>query len=307
MILLLLGCSIQPAPEILAIRACDAMPGLSLDSAGLAMTTGVIVDDERTLWADHIAQGAGFERIGLSGYGVIRANLSCVLQSIDSDSVQLQRIEPDITQLSPWENTAVWELPSRTVTLDYGLEQTPDGVRVRTGLASALEQAQQARSLHEQGQSDQAIATWETLYTSYPDPMIHFEILEIQRQQALQQRDQTLEGPDGPVKLSALAGPVTLLVRTEPACPDCQVLASTVATLTQDHPGLRVIWLSETPERLEGLTRYAMAQPPDPDPLPIFTLLDARYEATWRWTGFDPQDSVDLRASLDAAIQSSLP
>ena len=308
MIFLLLGCSIQLAPELKAVRACDAMPGLSLDSAGLAMTKDIVVDDERALWAENIAQGPGFERIGYAGYGVIRANLSCTLLSLEEGQAVLERREPDITLLSVWEPTAVWDLPTRIVTLNYTLEDTPQGIRVRTGLAQAMQAAQQARDLQAKGDNQGAMAAWESLAATYPDPMIYFELQELERLTKLEEADQLLQGPDGETRLSALAGTVTLLVRTPQDCPDCQAMLSAFDAVQQDNPSLRIILLSDQPDQLGGRTRYSMVQTEqDPDPLPILTLLNASYTETWRWTGFEPSDSLDLQASLNAAIQNALP
>ncbi len=308
MILLLLGCSLQLAPELKAVRACDAMPGLSLDSAGLAMTKGIIVDDERALWADNIAQGPGFERIGYSGYGVIRANLSCKLVSLEGGKAVLERQEPDIDQLPIWEPTSVWDLPTRSVSLTYTLEETPEGLRVRTGLAQAMEAAEQARALHQAGDAQGAISAWESLAKTYPDPMIRFEIEEVQRLVKLEESDEVLMGPEGETRLSVLAGPVTLLVRTPQDCPDCAAMMRTFEAVQADNPSLRVILLTEQPDRIGERVRYSMVQDPvDPDPLPILTLLNASYSETWRWTGFEATDSLDLQASLNAGIQNALP
>jgi hypothetical protein len=307
-ILLLLGCSLQLAPELKAVRACDAMPGLSLDSAGLAMTKGIIVDDERALWADNIAQGPGFERIGYSGYGVIRANLSCELVSLEGGKAVLERQEPDIDQLPIWEPTSVWDLPTRSVTLNYTVEDTPEGPRVRTGLAQAMQAAEQARALHKAGDAQGAISAWQSLAKTYPDPMIRFEIEEIQRLITLEESDQVLMGPEGETRLSALAGPVTLLVRTPQDCPDCAAMMSTFDAVQADNPSLRIILLAEQPDRIGERARYSMVQSEaDPDPLPILTLLNASYTETWRWTGFEATDSLDLQASLNAGIQNALP
>jgi hypothetical protein len=307
-ILLLLGCTLQLAPELKAVRACDAMPGLSLDSAGLAMTQDIIVDDERALWAEHIAQGPGFERIGLGGYGVIRANLSCRLVSLEAGRAVLERTEPDISQLTPWETTSVWELPTRTTTLNYSLEETPKGIRVRTGLAQAMEAAAKARALNTAGDAPAAVLAWEALQASYPDPMIRFELEEIQRQVDLVEMDQVLQGPQAETRLSNLAGPVTLLVRTPQDCPDCAAMLATFDAVQQDNPSLHIILLAEQADQLGERVRYRMAQaPPDADPLPVLTLLDATYTETWRWTGFEPSDALDLQASLSAAVESALP
>lgn len=307
MILLLLGCSLQLSPDLKAIRACDAMPGLSLDSAGLAMTKGIVVDDERALWAENIAQGPGFERIGYAGYGVIRANLSCKLVSLRDGQAVLERSEPDIDQLAVWEPTSVWDLPTRTVTLNYTMEDTPEGLRVRTGLAPAMDAAAKARALQQAGDYQGAIAAWKTLQLTYPDPMIRFEIEEIERLVHMAQIDQVLAGPDGEVRLSALAGSVTLVVRTPQDCSDCQAMLDTFATVQQDNPSLRVILLTDQPDKLGDQPRYSMpSAEPEVDPLPILSLLNGTYTEIWRWTGFEPSDSLDLQASLNAAIQSEL-
>ena len=306
MILLLLGCAIQLAPEIKAVRACDAMPGLSLDSAGLAMTQDIIVDDERALWAEHIAEGPGFERIGLNGYGVIRANLSCRLLSLSDGKAVLERDEPDISLLTPWESTSVWELPTRRTTLNYTLENTPQGLRVRTGLAEAMDAATQARTLNTGGDAQAAILAWETLHATYPDPMIRFEIEEIQRQVDLAQKDRILEGPLGETRLSALAGPVTLLASTPQECTDCAAMLAIFDAVQQDNPSLRIILLAEQADQLGEHIRYRMPQAPtERGPLPVLTLLDATYSETWIWTGFQPSDALDLQASLNAAVQSA--
>ena len=88
--------------------------------------------------------------------------------------------------------------------------------------------------------------------------MIRFEIEEIQRQVDLAQKDRILEGPQGETRLSALAGPVTLLASTPQECTDCAAMLAIFDAVQQDNPSLRIILLAEQADQLGEHIRYRM-------------------------------------------------
>ncbi|MED5372194.1 MAG: hypothetical protein VX899_14340 [Myxococcota bacterium] len=298
--LLLMACAAPLSPETLALRTCDAMPGLSVDSAGLAQLQGVLDPAELSLLSQNRASGVGFERIGTSGYGVIRANTACAVISADRQGARVRRETPDIRAMDPWVKDEVWELPPRLQELEYRYIETPQGLRTHLGLAEHQARAEQLR---QQAQTDPqgAIAGWEALDAELADPMIHFEIQAIQRQQARRAQDRPLSGPQGESTLLAQAGAgftLILLTGDEEECSGCQELEAHLpellgarATLLHLHAG-------------EVTPASAWTAPPgwlEPPVLPHLVLLDETLAPTWKWSGYAPQDRAELRAALEDA------
>lgn len=184
MLLLLTLIACGPSPAELAIGACEVVPGLHVDAAGQALAWDFIDPAELQRWRDDLYDyGPGIEAIGLGGYGVIRSNSSCTVQSIEGQTVKLLRSEPDLDQLQPFVTEDVFELPRVERALSLQLVDTDRGLRAQVGLEKARADAALAWDLAEQGELDAGVVAIQALGTWFPDPMLRWEIEAMRERQ----------------------------------------------------------------------------------------------------------------------------
>ena len=173
---LLIACTLPKSPEEIALRACRGMPGLDVDAAGQAFLIDAIHPDEYTLWRESEDYGAVLDRIGIEGYGTVRANLTCRIESIDSEAATVVRTEPDLDLLlAEWDPGKVTSQPrfERTMRLEFRND------RIHLGVAEQRELRDRAWEAAEDGRWDEAVSGLEAL--TVPDPMLPLWVEEVSR------------------------------------------------------------------------------------------------------------------------------
>jgi hypothetical protein len=154
------------------------MPGLDVDAAGQAFLVDAIHPDEYAIWRQSEDYGAVIDRIGIEGYGTVRANLTCRLESIDSEAATVVRTEPDLDLLlDEWDPGKVTSQPrlERTMRLEFRND------RIYLGVAEQRELRDRAWEAAEDGRWDEALAGLEAL--TVPDPMLPLWVEEVSRRQ----------------------------------------------------------------------------------------------------------------------------
>ena len=184
----LIACTLPKTPEDVALRACHGMPGLEVDAAGQALLVDVIDPEEWAIWRADSDYGPVIERIGLGGYGTVRSNVSCRLESIDDDGADLVRTEPDLDLLlDTWDAGKVIDQPrlERAFRLDF-----KDG-RVHLGLAEQRALRDEAWAHVEHGRWDEAKAGLDRI--AFHDPMLPLWRHEVDRRREAVDEEQRSE------------------------------------------------------------------------------------------------------------------
>lgn len=174
---LLIACTLPKTPDEVALRACRGMPGLEVEAAGQALLKQVIDPQEWALWREDSDYGPVIERIGLEGYGTVRANVSCQLESLDAEGADVVRSEPDLDLMADrWDTSKVVDQPRspRAFRLEFR-----DGL-VHLDLAEHRRQRDEAMALAEEQRWDDAIAALNAI--TMPDPMLPLWVQEVHRQ-----------------------------------------------------------------------------------------------------------------------------
>ena len=163
--LLLVSCS-KPGP--VAKAACEALPGLAVDAAGLALLEPVMHDSELELLRA-AAPTKGLEVVGSDGLAALRAATSCEIVDAESGgqygwwAVRLKRTAPvvgeDGAQGAP-----------ETVDLEWEVVKTEAGLRAKTGLARAVGTRGEIDAAMAEGDTFRAASLWRALAKSYADP-----------------------------------------------------------------------------------------------------------------------------------------
>jgi len=181
LLILFLSCA-GPDAETLALKACDMMPGFNVDAVGMTLSAGLFEESERALWAERVPS-VGLDTVGVAGFGVMRANSACAVQSRAGDVFTIVRTEPDVDPATLEENRDIKKLDTVERTFQIQIVQTDDGPRAAlpeggvAGLRAAVADAQTKRDA---GDYDSALAALKAGYAAYPDPMILWEIAEVE-------------------------------------------------------------------------------------------------------------------------------
>ncbi len=181
LLILFLSCA-GPDDMTLAAEGCRRLPGVNMDAAGLAFSEGVIDEAERELWRDRVPS-IGLDTLGIAGLGVIRANLSCRAEGGVDGLVAVTREQPVLDPLSLSDRRDIRDLEREALRLELHLVDTPDGRRVRAGVAEAREALAAAQALRDRGEPEAALEALEALYRDFPDPLLLWEIADIQERQ----------------------------------------------------------------------------------------------------------------------------
>ena len=169
--LLLLACS---NPEPAALAACQAVPGLSSDAAGLALLEPLLTTEELVLLRE-AAPTRGQEVVGSTGLATIRDQTACEVVLTHSAgsgrwAVTLKRtlptVGPDGTLGSPEEQELEWQVINA------------DGVRVETGLGIATSMRRSIGDAIEKQDYARATSSWKAIQRSYHDPLLSVDIAE---------------------------------------------------------------------------------------------------------------------------------
>lgn len=186
---LLIACTLPKTPEEVALRACRGMPGLDVDAAGQALLVDVIDPEEWAIWRADTDYGPVIERIGLGGYGTVRANVTCRLESIDEDGADVVRTEPDLDLLlDVWDVGKVSDQPR--LERAFRLEFQDD--RVHLGIAEQRALRDEAWAHVEHQRWDEALAGLDLI--ELHDPMLPLWRHEVERlREALEEEQRSEE------------------------------------------------------------------------------------------------------------------
>ncbi|MDG1484178.1 MAG: hypothetical protein P8R54_31595 [Myxococcota bacterium] len=169
--LTLLACTDPEAP---ALAACQAVPGLSTDDAGLAALSPLLVAAEIDLLKAAVPT-RGQVVLGSEGLAKLRAQTTCAVTANNSAgsgrwaitlSRTLPTVEADGTLGEPQEQTLEWQVVS------------DDGARVETGLGIASSMRGSIDEAVEQEDYARAASSWKAILRTYGDPIIAVDIAE---------------------------------------------------------------------------------------------------------------------------------
>ncbi len=175
--LTLLACT-DPNPPALA--ACQAVPGLATDAAGLALLTPLLSAAEVEILTS-AAPTRGVEVLGSDGLAALRAQTTCTVTATNSagsgswavsPSRTLPAVNPDGTLGAPIEQTLEWQVVDE------------DGGRVETSLGIASSMRRSISEAIEQEDYSRAASSWKAIQHTYNDPVITVDIAEAEAVEA---------------------------------------------------------------------------------------------------------------------------
>ncbi len=168
--LFLMACA-DPVP--VALQACEALPGLATDPAGLQLLAPVLAKvDYDALASAQPTQG--LQLLGSDGLAELRSKASCTVGAVEGAgqgrwAVDLERslpaVNPDGT-LGEVEVTA----------MSWQAVKTSDGVRLETGLAGAAIMRASAEQALEEGDLRRYASSWRAIIKKFPDPLLSVDV-----------------------------------------------------------------------------------------------------------------------------------
>ena len=178
--LALLGCT-DPGP--LAVSACEAVPGLSTDAAGMALLEPLLIETSVTILKE-ATPTKGQEVLGEAGLAQLRAGTSCTADQIDSAgsgrwAVKLTRTGPSVSA-----DGSIGA--SVTTSLEWQVADT-DGGRVEIGLEKANSMRKSATEAAGKGEHRRAASTLRALSKSFADPVL---VIDVAQAEAAQDRSE---------------------------------------------------------------------------------------------------------------------
>jgi hypothetical protein len=168
-LLALLGCT---DPEVLAVSACEAVPGLSTDTAGLTALEPLLTPSAFAILKE-AEPTEGQKKLGEAGLAQIRAGTSCTVAQVDPAgsgrwAVKLKRtapvVGPDGAIGAAEETEFEWQVVDS------------DGGRVDVGMEKAASMRRSVAEAVEKGELRRAASTLRTLSRSFPDPALAVDV-----------------------------------------------------------------------------------------------------------------------------------
>jgi hypothetical protein len=174
-LLFVLACA-DPAP--VAVEACEALPGLATDPAGLQLLEPVLAQVDYDALAA-AAPTRGLELVGGDGLAALRAQASCTVGLVEGAgqgrwAVDLERSLPKVNADGSLGEVEV-------VALAWQAVKTDDGIRVETGLAGANIMRKSATQALEEGDLRRYASSWRAIAKKFADPLLTVDVAEAER------------------------------------------------------------------------------------------------------------------------------
>jgi hypothetical protein len=160
-------------PEPPALSACQALPTLATDPAGLALLEPLLArDDWEALSA--ATPTAGLELLGAEGLAELRAQTQCTLLSAESAgsgrwALELERTCPTVSADGSLGDP-------ETTTLSWQAVKTSQGVRIEAGIEAAAIGRRNAEAAVTEGDLRRAASAWRAIQKKFPDPLLTVDI-----------------------------------------------------------------------------------------------------------------------------------
>ena len=170
LLIFLMACA-DPAP--VAKQACEALPGLATDPAGLQLLAPLLAKVDYDALAS--AQPTlGLQLLGSDGLAELRNQASCTVGAVEGAgqgrwAVDMERSLPVVNL-----DGSLGEV--ETTPLSWQAVKTPDGVRVETGLAGAAIMRASAEQAFEEGDLRRYASSWRAIVKKFPDPLISVDV-----------------------------------------------------------------------------------------------------------------------------------
>jgi len=250
-------------PEPVALAACQAVPGLSVDAAGLALLTPLLTDDELAVLRGG-EQTRGHARLGDDAWAQIRAGAACEIASVESAgsgrwAVAMRRTAPAVTPAGAIGDAAAVELAWQVVDVDGG--------RAEVGLVKAAARWKSAKEAAQKGNLKLAASSLRALANSFPDPMLAVDVAEMEAAEEMAAYQKKLSHTFG----AAGAGEVTATFTNGGDRPLSEVVAvgffesaggplRSEATMTDVPAGATVEYTLPIPDGADGSVKLKTAK-----------------------------------------------
>lgn len=175
LLLFLMACA-DPVP--VAQQACEALPGLATDPAGLQLLAPVLA----TVDYDALAAAQptkGLELLGSDGLAELRGKVQCTVGLVEGAGQGRWAVDLERTLPTVLADGSLGE--PQTTALSWQAVKTDDGVRVETGLAGAAIMRASAEQALEEGDLRRYASSWRGLAKKFPDPLISVDIAHAEK------------------------------------------------------------------------------------------------------------------------------
>lgn len=169
-------------PNDVAKRACEAVPGLSMDAEGQAVLAQLLVASELESIKGS-EQTEGHKLVGDAGLATIRDGAQCTVDSVDSAgsgrwAVVLTRTAPSVgadgAYGEPQNSTLEWQVVS------------DEGGRVEAGVAKAATMWANAKAARDEGDLMRAASSMRALRNTFPDPVLAVDVALMEQAEEVQ-------------------------------------------------------------------------------------------------------------------------
>ena len=160
-------------PEPVALAACQALPQLSTDAAGIEGLRPHLDPRELEL-LEASAPTLGMEAVGSEGLAQLRSSLTCTVDQVDSAgsgrwAVKLTRSQPKVGP-----DGSIGE--NQDVALDWQVVDGKDGPYVESGLRFAVTKRESLAKALEEKDYMRVAGGWRGIVQSFPDPVLTVDI-----------------------------------------------------------------------------------------------------------------------------------
>ena len=169
--------SCGPAPEEVALKACELGPGLAMDPVGATELAPLLTSEEAGVLSKEVPT-LGLEKVGDAGAAQIREASSCEVLSTERAgkgrwAVKLKRMQPLVKR-----DGTIGQLVE--VELDWQVTKTSDGLRVEVGLPTAANARRSAADAESMGDMKRAASIWKSLGKKLGDPLVAVDLGRVQ-------------------------------------------------------------------------------------------------------------------------------
>lgn len=167
---LLVGCS---DPKPVALAACQALPQLATDAAGIEALRPHI-DPREVALLESAEPTRGMQAVGSNGLATLRSAVQCTVDQVESAGSGRWAVTLTRSQLAVAADGTIGD--PHTVTLEWQVAEGREGIFAETGIREASTKRKLLASAAEEHDYMRLAAGWRGIVQSFPDPVLTVDV-----------------------------------------------------------------------------------------------------------------------------------
>lgn len=274
-LILLIACA---DPKPVAIAACQAVPGIATDEAGITLLEPLLVPKEIEL-LKAAKPTLGLEKVGAEGLARLRSETTCVIDEVNGAGSDRWQVLMTRTQPEVKVDGSFGDKVERKI--DWQAVDTSDGVRIETSLPTAASMRAKVDEAMVGSDYKRVAGLWRGIAEHHTDPLL---VIDVDRASTLYDEQYTLS------KLQAAFDRVE-----DPADPKGpQIVVGVVRNKSKRALASAVVTFTFTPEVAEVVA----GAEPLPPPAPVVVEVDAGH--------IDAEGKVEVRTNVPDGVVGSV-